>query len=429
MNAFSVAFLAALAVTTALKLWLAMRQLNHVHVHRTQVPAAFADRISSESHHKAAGYTCAKTRLGMLETLLGTAIVLVFTFGGGLQVLSDAWAGVLAFGGYGHGIALIVSVTLIASLLEMPASLYRTFVIEERFGFNRITPALYAVDAAKQLLIGVALGIPLLFLVLWLMSVMGSLWWLWVWCAWVGFNLLVIAIYPSLIAPLFNKFTPLEDEQLRIRIGNLLAKCGFRARGLFVMDSSRRSSHGNAYFTGFGRARRIVLFDTLIARLSPAGIEAVLAHELGHFRHRHVWKRMALLFSGTFALLALLGWLIDANWFFAGLNVHSQSTAMALILFLMAVPVFTFPLQPLSSMYSRMQEYEADSFAAKHTAPKELVQALINLYQDNAATLTPDPLHSAFYDSHPPAIERVARLRAIAPAALDPASDSAAAVT
>ena len=414
MHAFTAAFLAALAMSTAIKLWLAVRHMRHIGAHRASVPDEFAGRISIAAHHKAADYSHAKIRLGMLEVLVGTALLLAFTLGGGLQTLSDTWSEWFEQGGYAHGIALILSMTLLTGMIDMPFALYRTFGIEARFGFNRMTPALYLVDMAKQALIGVLLGVPLLFCVLWLMARMGGLWWLWVWATWIVFNLLVLAIYPTLIAPLFNKFRPLEDAQLRTRIEALLAKCGFRVQGLFVMDSSRRSSHGNAYFTGFGKSRRIVLFDTLIDRLGTAEIAAVLAHELGHFNHRHVMKRMAMLFAGSFAFLAVLGWLIGTDWFYSGLNVQSHSTAMALALFIMVVPVFTFPLQPLTSMYSRSHEYQADAYAAEHTAPQELAQALVKLYQDNAATLTPDPLHSAWYDSHPPAALRIARLQALA---------------
>lgn len=414
MHAFTVAFLAALALSAIISLWLALRHMRYIGAHRDRVPPEFAGRISADAHQKAADYSREKTRLGALEALSGSVLLLALTLGGGLQGLSDIWAGILAHGGYAHGIALILSMVLLTSIVELPFSLYRTFVIEAKFGFNRTSPALYVADTAKSVLIGTLLGVPLLFCVLWLMARMGGAWWLWVWATWIGFNLLVLAIYPTLIAPLFNKFTPLEDDGLRARIEALLAKCGFRSKGLFVMDSSRRSSHGNAYFTGFGKSRRIVFFDTLLARLSAAEIEAVLAHELGHFTHRHVLKRMAMLFAGSFLFLATLGWLIGTDWFYAALNVQSPSTAMALALFTLIVPVFTFPLQPLASMVSRSHEYEADRYAAEHAAPQDLVQALVKLYQDNASTLTPDPLHSAWYDSHPPASLRIARLQALA---------------
>jgi STE24 endopeptidase len=411
MHPFTLAFLVALAGTTLAHLWLAARQLRHVAAHRGAVPQEFCSQITVEAHQKAADYTADRTRAGMVETAVGTAILLAFTLGGGLQAISTASAQVLQAGGYAEGIAFIVTVAAISALADLPFGLYRTFVIEARYGFNRMTPRLYLLDLAKQALLGLALGVPLLFCVLWLMAIMGEAWWLYVWLTWVAFNLLVFAFYPTLIAPLFNRFTPLEDEALKGRIERLLQRCGFRSQGLFVMDSSRRSSHGNAYFTGFGAAKRIVLFDTLIARLAPQEIEAVLAHELGHFRCHHVWKRMALLFGVSLGFLWLLGYLIGQDWFYAALNVHTHTTAMALVLFFMVVPVFAFLLQPLLSLYSRRHEFEADAYAAQHAAASDLAQALVKLYQDNAATLTPDPLYSAVYDSHPPAALRIARLR------------------
>ncbi len=412
MHWFTVLFLSALALTTSVRLWLARRHIHHIADHRSAVPAEFSGRIPLEAHLKAADYTIAKTRLGALETLAAAAVLLGLTLGGGLQFLSEAWERVFQAGGYAHGIALIFSVALISSAVDLPFSLYRTFIIEARFGFNRMSLALFLLDLMKAAAIGALLGIPLVFCVLWLMARMGEFWWLYVWLTWVAFNLLVVAIYPTLIAPFFNKFSPLEDAILRMRIEALLAKCGFRAKGLFVMDNSKRSSHGNAYFTGLGAAKRIVLFDTLISRLAPPEIEAVLAHELGHFSRHHVWKRMALVFGLSLAFLWALGWLIDQSWFYAALGVRSPSTAMALVLFFMVMPVFTFLLQPLASLYSRLHEFEADAYAARHAEARDLVQALVKLYQDNAATLTPDPLHSAFYDSHPPAVLRIARLQA-----------------
>jgi STE24 endopeptidase len=413
MHSFTVAFLVALVLAIALRLWLAMRHIGHVRAHRNRVPAEFADRITSADHEKAADYTVAKTRIGMLDAVVGIALLLAFTLGGGLEALASAWAGVFDAGSYAHGIALILSVLGISSLIDLPFGLYRTFVVEARFGFNRMTALLYFADMAKQIAIGLSIGVPLIAGVLWLMARMGEYWWLWVWASWMGFNLLVLLIYPTIIAPLFNKFSPLEDETLRQRIQALLEKCGFRSRGLFVMDSSKRSSHGNAYFTGFGAAKRIVLFDTLLARLAPPEIEAVLAHELGHFSHRHVLKRMLLLFAASLLFFALLGYLIDTPWFYTALGVESRSTAMALLLFAMVMPAFTFLLQPLASLYSRSHEYEADAYAARHADPMDLAHALVKLYQDNAATLTPDPLHSAFYDSHPPAALRIGRLLAL----------------
>jgi STE24 endopeptidase len=349
----------------------------------------------------------------MIETVTGALVLLGFTLGGGLQWLSDAWSSAFTAGGYAHGIALVVSAIAVSSLIDLPFSVYRTFVVEAKFGFNRMTPRLFLADLAKQTALGAALGIPVLGAVLWLMNRMGESWWLYVWLFWIGFNLVVLTIYPTVIAPLFNKFSPLEDATLRSRIEGLLDKCGFRSRGLFVMDSSKRSSHGNAYFTGFGAAKRIVLFDTLITRLAPAEVEAVLAHELGHFKYRHVAKRMALLFMASLAFLWLLGFLMGKEWFYEGLGVHTQGTAMALMLFFIALPAFTFLLQPLTSLYSRMHEYQADAYAAEQANSEDLVHALVKLYQDNAATLTPDPIHSAVYDSHPPAALRIARLQAL----------------
>ncbi len=412
MHPFTLAFVLALALATAVKLWLAMRHVRHVAGHREQLPQAFAEKISPEAHQKAADYTVVKTRLSMLDTFLGALLILAFTLGGGLEALSQTWAGVMDGGGYAHGILLIFSVVVISSIIDLPFGLYRTFVIEERFGFNRMTIALYLIDLMKHTAIGVLIGVPLLFGMLWLMSQMGGNWWLYVWLSWMAFNLLLLTLYPTLIAPLFNKFNPLEDPVLRARIETLMEKCGFRAQGLFVMDSSKRSSHGNAYFTGFGRAKRIVLFDTLIQRLAPAEIEAVLAHELGHFSHRHVWKRIIVLFLSSLAVLWLLGQLIGLPWFYTALGVQTPGTAMALLLFFMALPSFTFLVQPLASYFSRKQEFEADAYAASHAEAADLIRALVKLYQDNAATLTPDPVHSAFYDSHPPAAIRIARLNA-----------------
>ena len=414
MHAFTVAFLAALAVATATRLWLAVRHARHVRSHRRAVPPEFAPSVTLAAHQKAADYTVAKTRLGIVDTLVSAALLLAFTLGGGLQALDGLWARVLEPGGYAFGIALILSVALITGAVDLPFSIARTFGIEARFGFNRMTPKLFVADLLKQLALGLALAVPLLLCVLWLMTKMGSYWWLYVWLTWMAFNLLMLLIYPTFIAPLFNRFAPLEDDALKRRIEQLLGKCGFRSKGLFVMDGSKRSSHGNAYFTGFGAAKRIVFFDTLLARLAPAEVEAVLAHELGHFKLRHVWKRVAWLFLASLAFLALLGWLIDRPWFYAGLGVESRGTAMALLLFFMVVPVFTFLLHPLGSLYSRKHEYEADAYAARFAAPADLVRALVKLYQDNAATLTPDPVHSAFYDSHPPAALRIARLQSLA---------------
>jgi STE24 endopeptidase len=414
MHAFTLAFLAALLLVTATRIWLAQRHIRHVSAHRDRVPPEFAESVPLAAHQKAADYTRARTRLGILDALVSAAVLLGFTLGGGLEWLYDVWARAFEAGGYAHGIALILSVAAITGLIDLPFSIYRTFVIEAKFGFNRMTPALFVADLAKSIALGLAIGVPLLLAVLWLMAQMGDLWWLYVWLTWVGFNLLMLVAYPTLIAPLFNKFTPLADETLRSRIERLLAKCGFRSKGLFVMDGSKRSSHGNAYFTGFGAAKRIVFFDTLLTRLAPSEVEAVLAHELGHFKRHHVWKRVAWLFLASLGFLALLGYVIGEPWFYEGLGVDRRSTAVALVLFFMVVPVFTFLLAPIGSVYSRKHEYEADAYAASHASGEDLVHALVKLYQDNAATLTPDPVHSAFYDSHPPAALRIARLQALA---------------
>jgi STE24 endopeptidase len=411
MNEFSIIFLAALIGSTLIRVLLALRHVRHIDAHRARVPAAFAAAIPLHAHQKAADYSVAKTRLGLLETVVGGLLLLVLTLGGGLEWLSEAWARVLASGGYAHGIAMIASLVVLAGVVNLPFTLYQTFVIEERFGFNRMTWTLFFADMVKSAVVGAALGGPLLLLVLWLMARMGELWWLYTWVAWMGFNLLVLSLYPTLIAPIFNKFRPLEDAEIKARVQRLLAKCGFRSRGVFVMDGSRRSSHGNAYFTGFGAAKRIVFFDTLLSRLAPGEIEAVLAHELGHFKLRHVLKRIVWLFGASLALLALMGWLLEQSWFYAGLGVHTPSTAAALALFFLALPVFTFPLAPLGSLYSRRHEYEADAYAAANADGRDLERALVKLYQDNASTLTPDPVHSAFYDSHPPAALRIDRLR------------------
>ncbi|MBS0337500.1 MAG: M48 family metallopeptidase [Proteobacteria bacterium] len=415
-NGLTAAFLCALALSTATRLWLALRQVGHVSRHRDAVPASFASTITLPAHQKAADYSIAKTRLGIADIAIGVLVLLLLTLGGGLQMLSDQWARVLDPAGYWHGVALAMSLVFLLSVLDLPLTLYRTFVVEAKFGFNRMTLPLFLADLAKQAVLGTALGVPLLLVVLWLMARMGGLWWLYVWLAWMGFNLLILMIYPTFIAPVFNRFTPLSDPSLAERIAQLLARCGFKAQGLYVMDGSKRSSHGNAYFTGFGAAKRIVLFDTLLTRLAPAEVEAVLAHELGHFKRHHVWKRVAILFAMSLAMLWVLGQLIGEAWFYQGLNVQSPGTAMGLVLFFLVVPVFTFFLQPLTSLYSRKHEFEADAYAAQNADSEDLVRALVKLYQDNAATLTPDPLHSAFYDSHPPAATRIARLQHGAPA-------------
>ena len=413
MTSFGAVFLAALVLATSLRLWLALRHARHVRSHSVRVPEPFSSEVTLAAHQRAAEYTIARTRLAAVELIVEAAVALALTFGGGLRLL-DAASGTLASGSVARGLLFVVFVALAVTLVELPLSLYRVFVIEERYGFNRMTWRLYWLDFAKSLLLGAAFGVPLAAAVLWLMERMGSWWWVYAWAVWVTFNVLVLAIYPTWIAPLFNRFTPMEDPELRGRVEGLLARCGFRVKGLVVMDGSTRSAHGNAYFTGFGAAKRIVFFDTLLARLAPAEVEAVLAHELGHFRLRHVVKRMALVFAASLALLWLLGYVMERDWFYQGLNVTHQSPAAALVLFFLVVPYFTFLLQPFGAMYSRRHEYEADAYAARNASSTDLASALIKLYKDNAATLTPDPLHSAFYDSHPPALARIARLRTAA---------------
>ena len=413
---FSEFFVGALLLTTLAKLWLARRHLVHIAAHRSEVPQAFRAQIDLAAHQKAADYTSTKTRFSMLGVLFDAALLLGFTLGGGIQWVTDACLHIFSTP-ITQGMAVIVSVLLLSSLLEMPFSLYRTFVIEARYGFNKMTLALYLADAVKGLLLGAVLGLPLLFGVLWLMERMGGNWWLYVWGVWVVFNLLLLFIYPTFIAPLFNKFQPLQDENLKVRIEALLKKCGFTASGLFVMDGSKRSTHGNAYFTGFGKTKRIVFFDTLLERLTPDEIEAVLAHELGHFKQYHVLKRIVFTFTISLGFLWLLAQLMQASWFYQGLGVAtpatSLSTALALLLFFMVLPVFSFLLQPLMSAYSRRHEFEADAYAAQQTNGRNLANALVKMYQDNAATLTPDPLYSTFYDSHPPAPVRIVRLQTL----------------
>lgn len=412
---FTIVFLAALVLMVLTKLWLAARQVRHVAQHRNAVPDRFADTITLASHQKAADYTIARTRLSMLEVLAGAAVLIGFTMLGGLQWLNQFWLDI--FGpGYAYGVALVASVALIGGLVDLPFSLYGQFGIEERFGFNKMTFGLWLADMAKMLLVACALGLPLLLAVLWLMERAGALWWLWTWLVWMAFNLFLLVIFPTFIAPLFNKFEPLTDEALRERIEALMKRCGFASKGLFVMDGSKRSAHGNAYFTGFGAAKRIVFFDTLLARLSGDEIEAVLAHELGHFKRRHVAKRIVVTFALSLVFLALLGWLATRSWFYTGLgvvpNLGVSNNALALVLFFLTLPVFTFLLGPLSSQSSRRHEFEADAFAADQTDAGHLVSALVKLYKDNASTLTPDPLYSAFYYSHPPAAQRIDRLLA-----------------
>ena len=412
VNTFSLAFVTALILMVALRLWLGSRQIAHVQAHRNAIPAQFAGRIELVAHQKAADYCVTRTRFGRLALAVEIAVLLGFTFGGGLQALHEFWTSRLD--GLPYGVALIFSVMIVSGIIDLPLSLYTQFVIEEKFGFNRMTIKLFVIDLVKQTALGLVIGTPVLLAVLWLMAQMGNLWWLYVWLFWCCFNLLILFIYPTWIAPLFNKFTPLEDAPLKERIESLLARCGFATSGLFVMDGSKRSNHGNAYFTGFGKTKRIVFFDTLLNRLQPPEVEAVLAHELGHFSHKHVIKRIVLLFALSLAFLATLGQLMTTDWFYQGLGISAHNTALALILFFLVMPVFTFLFTPLMSILSRKHEFEADRYAASHASADDLIKALVKLYEDNAATLTPDPLHSLFYDSHPPAALRISRLSGLA---------------
>jgi len=417
-------FALALLLGLALKFWLATRQVRHVARHRAAVPAAFADVMPLAAHQKAADYTIAKVRFGLLEMAVGAAVLLGWTLLGGLDALNQtllAWLG----GGMGQQLALIAGFVLIGGLIELPLSLYQTFVLEQRFGFNKMTLRLWLVDLLKTTVLGTLFGLPIAALILWLMGVAGPAWWLWAWGVWMGFNLLLLLIYPSFIAPLFNKFQPLEDDALKARVTALMQRCGFAAKGLFVMDGSRRSAHANAYFTGFGAAKRVVFFDTLLAKLSPGEVDAVLAHELGHFKHKHILKRIVSLFALSLLGFALLGWLAQQAWFYTGLGVTPSlqllvpalgaaspmpNDALALLLFVLVTPVFSFFIAPLLAVFSRKHEFEADAYAKAQTNGAELASALLKLYEDNASTLTPDPLYVAFYYSHPPANQRLARL-------------------
>jgi STE24 endopeptidase len=409
----TLSFVVFLLAMVGLKYWLAFRQIRHVTAHANAVPAQFADRVSLDAHRRAAAYTVERTRLGLFETAAGALVLVAATLLGGLDWIVARLAS-LGTGDFVLQMLVVTVVLLAVSALDLPFSWYRQFRIEQKFGFNRMTPGLWVADLAKSLVLTALLGLPLLAAVLWLMGSAGDLWWLHAWLLWVAFNALVLVLYPTLIAPLFNKFEPLKDGRLAERITALLARTGFSSKGVFVMDGSRRSAHGNAYFTGLGRAKRIVFFDTLVERLQPSEIEAVLAHELGHFKLKHIAKRLAFSFVASLAFLALLGWLITQSWFYTGLGVTPSLTGsnhgVALVLFALVLPVFTFVFAPVASLLSRRHEFEADAFAARHASAGDLVNALVKLYQDNASTLTPDPLHSAFYDSHPPASIRIQRL-------------------
>lgn len=416
---FTIAFAAALVAGLLVKFWLASRQVRHVARHRGEVPEAFAQTISLSAHQKAADYTVAKARFGLIEMAWGTALLLGWTLLGGLDLLNKlllAWLG----GGMVQQLALLAAFAAIGGLLELPFTLWQTFRLEERFGFNKMTGGLWLRDTVISTLVGAAIGLPIAALILWIMGATGTLWWLWAWAAWMGFNLLLMLVYPMFIAPIFNKFQPLDDPTLKARVTALMSRCGFRAKGLFVMDGSRRSAHANAYFTGFGASKRVVFYDTLLRQLNAGEVEAVLAHELGHFKHRHIVKRLVAMFALSLAGFALLGWVSTQAWFYTGLGVQpnmstaAPNSALALLLFMLAVPVFGFFVAPLSARLSRRHEFEADAYAIAQTSGADLSAALLKLYQDNASTLTPDPVFVKFYYSHPPASERLARMLATA---------------
>ncbi len=413
---FTLVFAAALALGLVVRFYLATRQIRHVAQNRNTVPAAFADTISLASHQKAADYTITKARFGLLEMAFGAALLLGWTLLGGIDALNQAInrTGLAGYGALVPQLALLAAFAIISGVLDLPFTLYSTFKIEERFGFNKMTFKLWLTDMVKGLAVGVVIGLPIVALILWLMGSSGSLWWLWAWSAWMGFNLLILVLYPTVIAPLFNKFKPLDDETLKARVTALMQRCGFAAKGLFVMDGSKRSAHANAYFTGFGAAKRVVFYDTLLKQLSPAEVDAVLAHELGHFKHKHIIKRIVGMFAMSLVGFALLGWLSSQVWFYTGLgitpNLNGGNDALALLLFMLVVPLFSFFISPIFAQFSRKHEFEADAYAVAQTDGKDLTSALLKLYQDNASTLTPDPVFVKFYYSHPPASERLARM-------------------
>ena len=417
-TAVSLVFALAVLAWLGAQLWLATRQIRHVAAHRGTVPPPFGAAVPLSAHQRAADYTMAKARLGILQMAVGAALLLFWTLLGGLDAL-NAWVRDLVqprLGDMAYQLALVGVFSLVGALLDLPFEWHRVFRIEQRFGFNRMTPRLWIADLLKGSAVAVVIGLPLLAVVLWLMGAAGPSWWLWAWAVWMGFNLLLLVVYPTFIAPLFNTFQPLGDETLKARVQALMARCGFAAKGLFVMDGSRRSAHANAYFTGLGAAKRVVFYDTLLARLSPGEVEAVLAHELGHFKHRHVLKRIAAIFVLSLAGLALLGWLSTRSGFYTGLgvqpNLDGPNDALALLLFMLALPPFAFFIAPLMSRVSRRHEFEADAYACAQASRHDLAQALLKLHEDNASTLTPDPWYVRFYYSHPPATERLAALPA-----------------
>ena len=410
MNFFTYIFLFSLFAGIFVQWFLVQKHINCVRSNRNNVPEAFNDKISLEAHQKAADYTEAKVKTGLFELIIGSTLLLLWTLAGGLQFL-DNWLRTFGMSEILTGTALILSVFAIMAILELPLSLFKIFKIEQSFGFNKMTPKIFFVDLLKNTIVGFLIGAPLLLFVLWIMENSGTYWWVYVWFTWLTFSLLMMWAYPAFIAPIFNKFRTLENDELKTRIENLLARNGFKSNGIFVMDGSTRSTHGNAYFTGLGANKRIVFFDTLIDELSYDEIEAVLAHELGHFKCNHIRKRISLLAAIFFIGLAILGWLINQAWFYNGLGIDQMSTYIALLLFVMISPAFTYFLQPIFSFISRQHEFEADDFAAGQAQTENLITALVNLYRENANTLTPDPLYSAFHDSHPPAPIRIAHLK------------------
>ena len=409
----TLAFALALTLSLVLKFWLASRQIRHVAQHRNAVPAAFAEKITLTAHQKAADYTITKTRFGLLELAWGAAIVLAWTLLGGLSALNQSLMDLMG-PGIAQQVTLLVAFMAVGSALDLPFTLYQTFVIEERFGFNKTSLKLWLQDFAKSLLLSALIGLPFLTLVVWMMGATGPWWWLWVWGVWMGFNLLALLVYPTWIAPLFNKFQPLEDPQVKERVSQLMARCGFTSKGFFVMDGSKRSAHANAYFTGFGASKRVVFYDTLLAQLSPPEVDAVLAHELGHFKHNHVIKRIVSMFAISLLGFFALGWLSQQLWFYTGLgvlpNLGAANDALALLLFMMVLPLLGTFMGPLFAQLSRKHEFQADAYAVAQTSGPALAGALLKLFEDNASTLTPDPVYVQFYYSHPPATERLGRI-------------------
>jgi STE24 endopeptidase len=410
----TLAFVAVLVAGLLVKFWLATRQIRHVGQHRGAVPAAFASRITLQAHQKAADYTVVQTRFGMLELAWGGVLALAWTLLGGLSWLNQSLLQWMQ-PGLAQQVTLLAAFTAIGAVIDLPFTLYKTFVIEQRFGFNKVTPKLWLQDMLKSLVIGVLLGLPLATLIVWMMGATGAYWWLWTWGVWMGFNLLMLLLYPTLIAPWFNKFKPLDNEELKSRVTALMARCGFTSKGFFVMDGSKRSAHANAYFTGFGASKRVVFYDTLLAQLSADEVDAVLAHELGHFKHRHIQKRIVSMFALSLLGFALLGWLSGQAWFYIGLgvvpNLRGSNDALALLLFMMVLPLFSTFIGPLFAQLSRKHEFEADAYAVTQTSGADLSSALLKLYKDNASTLTPDPVYVKFYYSHPPASERLGRMQ------------------